>query len=229
MSDYCAKCGTELPTGAIFCPSCGTSISGPAINPAEAQPSGFQPRGYQPSYTQPDYQRPSHEAGAYVGGGYAGAGYARPQHSAVGLSPFAAMVLPLKRYADFEGRSTRVEYWMFTLLYWVVLIASSGMIVAGMPPESQPNQDPDGIAITGMLIFFFWWLGTLIPCIALTVRRLHDQDKPGTLAILFYVLSFLFSFIGWIVQTIFMLLDGTPGANQYGPDPYARDAGQVFA
>lgn len=220
MSDSCIKCGAGLPAAAIFCPSCGTSVS--------ARPGDFQSTAYQPSQTRQDYERPTHAAGTYAAGGYAGAGYARSQHSAVGLSPFAAMFLPLKRYADFQGRSTRMEYWMFTLLWWIVIIASTTMIVIGMPPENQPNRDPEAIAIGGMALLFFWWLGTIIPCIALTVRRLHDQDKSGTLAILFYVLSFLFSFIGWIVQTIFMLLDGTPGANKYGPDPYARDAGQVF-
>ena len=111
MADKCIKCGSGLPDAAIFCPACGTSVS--------ARPNEFQSSGYHASPVRPDYERPHHAAGDYAGGGYAGAGYARPHHSAAGLSPLAAMVLPLKRYADFEGRSTRMEYWMFTLLWWI--------------------------------------------------------------------------------------------------------------
>ena len=39
------------------------------------------------------------------------------------------MFLPFKRYVDFEGRSTRLEYWMFTLLWWIVIILFTGMII----------------------------------------------------------------------------------------------------
>ncbi len=39
------------------------------------------------------------------------------------------MILPLKRYADFSGRSRRKEYWMFFLGYTLVLIAI-GLVAA---------------------------------------------------------------------------------------------------
>ena len=40
------------------------------------------------------------------------------------MSPIAWAVRPLKRYADFEGRSPRAEYW------WFVLAVLIGEIVA---------------------------------------------------------------------------------------------------
>lgn len=210
MSQICATCSTLMPEGAAFCPGCGASAG--ASSPAA------EPR-YQPSYHQPAYVQPA----------LAGSAYTRPQHSAVHLSALGAMFLPFKRYVDFEGRSTRLEYWMFTLMWWLVISICTGMMIAGTPPTDQPNADPEPIMMVGMLLLMFWWMGTIIPCIALTVRRLHDQDKSGALAILFYVLSFLFSFIGWIVQTIFMCLPGTKGPNQFGPDPFADHAGDIFA
>lgn len=208
MSQYCANCGTALPAAAAFCPACGASSSAAGASPP------YQPSLHQPSYTQSNY---------------AGPGYSRSGHSAVGLSAFAAMFLPFKRYVDFEGRSTRLEYWMFTLLWWIVIILFTGMIIVDIPPSGQPNAEPGPLVGIGAVLLMLWIMATVIPCIALTVRRLHDQDKSGGLAILFYVLSFLFSFLGWIVQTIFMCLPGTAGPNQYGPDPFADHAGDVFA
>jgi len=32
------------------------------------------------------------------------------------------MIMPIKRYADFEGRSRRKEYWMFVLFQFLLLL-----------------------------------------------------------------------------------------------------------
>ena len=144
------------------------------------------------------------------------------------VEPLQAMFIPFKRYADFKGRSSRNEYWMFTLLYWAVMIF--GFVLVGIGGASDENQpDVPLIAGIGIAIVILWWLVTIIPCLALDVRRLHDQDKTGALVILFVILSFMFSFIGWIVQVIFMCIDGTPGPNKYGPDPKSwGNAADVF-
>lgn len=211
MSNYCAKCGTALPDRAGFCPSCGAATAPAAMTAfGEAVP-------------RTDYRTtPSY------------AGYA-PSYApaAEPLSPFAAMILPLKRYADFSGRSTRMEYWMFTLLWWVVMTA--GFVLFGIGSDQAERagnaDDPlaNSMAVAGFAILMLWWLGTLIPAIAVFVRRLHDQDKPGALVILFIFLSLFLSIIGWFIQTIFMCLEGTPGPNQYGPDPKGRGITDIFA
>lgn len=214
MSQYCGKCGTALPNDAGFCPSCGTSVATDRPSPQFASQQFAQPAYAPPAYPQSTY------APAYGG-------------AAAPLSPFAAMVLPLKRYADFSGRSTRMEYWMFTLLWWVVIIAA--FILFGVGSEQAQaaghRDDPfaNSLAVTGFAIMTLWWLGTIIPCIAVIVRRLHDQDKSGALVILIILLNLFLSFIGWIVQTIFMCIDGTPGTNQYGPDPKGADVSQTFS
>ena len=53
----------------------------------------------------------------------------------------------------------------------------------------------------------------MIPNLAVTIRRLHDQDKSGW--------WLLISFIpfGGLVLLVFMFIDGTPGENEYGPSP----------
>ena len=105
----------------------------------------------------------------------------------------------LKKYAVFSGRARRQEYWMFVLISVIITIVL-GVIEAilGIP------------GILGTL----YALAILVPSIAVTVRRLHDTDRPGL-----WVLIGLVPFIGAVVLLVFMVLDGTPGENQYGPSP----------
>ena len=34
------------------------------------------------------------------------------------------MFQPLRKYADFQGRARRMEYWLFVLFQWIVFIAA---------------------------------------------------------------------------------------------------------
>ena len=68
-------------------------------------------------------------------------------------------------------------------------------------------------------IFF---LGIIVPSIAVQVRRFHDQDKSG-----WFVLLSLIPFIGGLAVLVFMFLEGTRGPNRFGPDP--KDAAGVEA
>ncbi len=121
------------------------------------------------------------------------------------------MLMPLMRYADFSGRSQRMEYWMFTLLYVLVIVLLLGLAIFFGSPVGQERTLAENyfLVVTGLFI-----VGTIIPSIAVTVRRLHDQDKSGW----FYLFSFI-PYIGGFVLLIFMCIEGTPGPNRYGPDP----------
>lgn len=125
------------------------------------------------------------------------------------------MILPFKRYADFSGRSQRMEYWMFTLLYIVVITVT--ILLAGGIEAIGSGAGIFGSVSLILLAAFF--IVSLIPSIAVTVRRLHDQDKSGW----WYLISFI-PYLGGLVLFIFMCLDGTRGSNQYGPDPKGVDA-----
>ncbi len=123
------------------------------------------------------------------------------------------MLMPLKRYADFEGRSRRKEYWMFTLLYVLIMLLPIAMLVVGIAASDKGDGMPVlvslGIGLMGLIV-----LACLIPSIAVQVRRFHDQDKSGWLVLLNFIPS-----IGGLIVLIFMCLEGTRGPNQYGPDP----------
>lgn len=173
------------------------------------------------------------------------------------------MFLPLKRYAEFSGRSRRMEFWMwqlFQIIVYVVVIVlmmalgGSAMMMAGNDPSAMIAAGGTFMLIFG--IYLIYCLAVLIPSIAVAVRRLHDTNRtgwwvlaplgpyilviaagamvaanpesPGLGGIL--ALIAMLAMLGLaITLLVFYVLDGTPGPNNYGPDPKGRDAGQVFA
>ncbi len=120
------------------------------------------------------------------------------------------MLMPLKRYADFSGRSRRKEYWMFQLFLLIVFFVLALLVglLGGF------SEGPSGLSTVAMAIFGIAWLAIIVPGIAVTVRRFHDQDKSGW----FVLLSFI-PYIGGIIVLVFMFLEGTRGPNRFGPDP----------
>jgi uncharacterized membrane protein YhaH (DUF805 family) len=121
------------------------------------------------------------------------------------------MTLPLLRYADFSGRSQRMEYWMYALGHFIVMVAGFCLYLA--------DHQIGGWLLGAIL------LAGLIPTLAVQVRRLHDTNRSG-----FWLLLYFVPF-GSIVLLVFMCLDGTQGYNHYGDDPKgrARYLGEVFA
>jgi len=129
------------------------------------------------------------------------------------------MILPLKRYAEFSGRSRRKEYWMFFLLTLLVTIGLG--IATGGEEGISGVVDEDGGMSFVMIVFY---IAILIPTVAVEVRRFHDQDKSGWFVLLNFV-----PFVGWLIVLVLMCLEGTKGENQYGPDPKgAVDIDGVF-
>ncbi len=142
------------------------------------------------------------------------------------------MFAPLRKYADFYGRATRTEYWLFALFRVLLFIGFCIPIVVIAALDNSYGTGPDGeggpyfVAATvvfglGLLVY----LGLLIPALAVTVRRFHDQDLSGWLVLLNIVP------MGGFVIFIFMVLAGTPGTNRHGPDPRAptEHAASIFA
>jgi uncharacterized membrane protein YhaH (DUF805 family) len=121
------------------------------------------------------------------------------------------MLMPLRRYADFNGRSQRKEYWMFFLLYILAAVVC-GIFYA-------ISHVLGGILMAALI------LGLFIPALAVQVRRFHDQDKSG-----WFVLLAFIPYIGSIVVLVFMCIEGTRGPNRFGEDPKGVGGlGDVFA
>jgi len=113
----------------------------------------------------------------------------------------------LRKYAVFEGRARRMEYWMFVLINCLIIVVLSVVdTVVGL--FSLGNSVG---ALTGL-----YWLVVLVPSVAVTVRRLHDTDRSG-----WWALLALLPVLGTIVLFVFCVLDGTPGPNRFGENPKA--------
>jgi len=137
------------------------------------------------------------------------------------------MLLPLKRYADFAGRSRRKEYWMFSLGLAIVYAILGTLLVVGGGFARNPGDPPSGLTLLVFALFGITVLGILVPSIAVQVRRFHDQDKSG-----WFVLLGFIPYVGGLIVLVFMCLPGTPGPNRFGDDPLDPDGeqhlGQVF-
>ncbi len=132
------------------------------------------------------------------------------------------MLMPLRRYADFSGRSRRKEYWMFALGVLIVAAALAAFAII-MGGGLRATAGSGGlIAGPFLIVFGLFWLALIVPSIAVQVRRFHDQDKSGW----FVLLNFI-PYVGGLVVLVFMCLEGTRGANRYGEDPKAGEGPTV--
>jgi len=138
------------------------------------------------------------------------------------MPPMEWMLLPYKRYADFSGRSSRMEFWMFVLFLVIVTLALVSAAVIVSPGGANHPGHGAGLVLFAALGIF--WLASLVPYIAVHVRRFHDQDMSGW----FYLLGFI-PYVGGIVLLVFMVRSGTPGPNRFGDDPLDRGLITVFS
>lgn len=114
---------------------------------------------------------------------------------------FKAVKVFYSKYADFSGRATRSEYWYVMLFFFLVGVAAA--ILGALLGR-------DAMSAVRVLLGLFS-LASLVPNIALSVRRLHDIDKSGA----WWFIRFV-PFVGGIVLFVFSLMAGTYGPNQYG-------------
>ena len=104
------------------------------------------------------------------------------------------------RYVDFRGRTRRAGFWYVVLINLII-----GFVLNLLAPFS-----PMAVSV----LSWAYSLATLIPGIALGVRRLHDIGRRG-----WWLLLALVPLVGSVVLIVWFCLEGTPGDNEYGPDP----------
>ncbi len=120
------------------------------------------------------------------------------------------MLMPLRRYADFSGRSRRMEYWMWILLQFLIGVAFSILMIA-IAGAGIMSGDPTQLAAVGGVVLVLYLLYMLvglvffIPSLAVTVRRLHDTNRSG-----WWILAPFVPYLLMIVAT--MTLVGSVGA-----------------
>ena len=119
------------------------------------------------------------------------------------------------RFADFKGRSRRSEYWYVQVFLVVTNLAVAGIDLALMDGDVDRFIANGGGGIVGLI----WIFATIVPALAVLIRRLHDTGKTGWWALVGFI-----PFVGAIVLLVFTVTDSSPGENKYGTSPKARSS-----
>ncbi|MFW0775193.1 DUF805 domain-containing protein [Paenarthrobacter nitroguajacolicus] len=127
----------------------------------------------------------------------------------------AAVKRFFKKYTAFSGRASRSEYWWVALALGVIGIVLQ--ILTGILGAAGATVSADGTttvpgpgAVVGLILIFAFYLAVLIPSIALLVRRLHDGNFSGWLALLG-----LIPFVGGLAILVFALLPSNPAGQRF--------------
>lgn len=116
------------------------------------------------------------------------------------------------KYAQFDGRARRKEYWYFALTSFIIYLILYIPAIIGLIIESSL------LTYLGMTLYVVFALAIFIPSLAVLVRRLHDTEKSG-----WFILISLIPFVGGIILIVFLFTEGTKGPNKYGEDPKAQN------
>jgi uncharacterized membrane protein YhaH (DUF805 family) len=109
-------------------------------------------------------------------------------------------------YVNFRSRACRSEFW-----YWQLFLLIGGVI-------AEIFDYGIGSSVSALTSIF--WLATIIPDLAVYVRRLHDTDRNGWWLLLFFV-----PLLGAIVLLVWLCTRGSDGYNRFGADPLPPEAG----
>ena len=112
-----------------------------------------------------------------------------------------AMFRAYKRYTDFQGRSGRKEFWLFTLWLFIGGCATAFVDLTAFGWESEFTP------LAGLFC-----LASFIPSLSVHFRRLHDINRTA-----WWILIGLIPIIGTIVLIVFGCTKGDPGDNRFGP------------
>ena len=91
-----------------------------------------------------------------------------------------------QNYTNFKGRASRAEYWWWALFTVILSILLSSI--------------SDSLGNLGSLV-------TLLPSIAVAIRRVHDVDRAG-----WFILVPIYNLV-------LVLRRGDSGENRFGPPP----------
>ena len=118
----------------------------------------------------------------------------------------SAYLAVLRRYADFTGRSSRREFWTFTLVQ--VLLVFLWLAAASATADDETLSGIVSVVGVGYM------LATIVPELAARVRRLHDSGRSG-----WWLLLAAVPFVGPVVVLVLLCQAGEARANAYGPQP----------
>lgn len=124
----------------------------------------------------------------------------------------AAVASFWKNYATFTGRARRSEFWFISLFLLLTNLATAAIDFVLLGNDVERFIANGGGGIVGLV----WILATIVPALAVQVRRLHDINKSG-----WWMLIGFLPLAGFIVLLVFSVQDSDVAENKYGPSPKA--------
>ena len=176
----CSQCGAVNADESRFCNKCGSTLGESRYDVSGAT-------------SQCQFQQPN----------------PRQPHATMGFGD-AIRVCMKEKYASFQGRATRAEYWFFALFCFLVLFGA--IIVGAMLGAALSGGDSDVTVGAVVVVYFVFILAFICPSVSVAVRRLHDTGRSGW----WYFIGFV-PYVGGIVLFVFALLGSQEHDNEYGP------------
>ena len=114
-----------------------------------------------------------------------------------------------KKYAQFNGRAGRPEFWLYVLVNFVITMVLYILTIVGVAAESS------ALASVANILLIVYALATLVPTIAVGVRRLHDIGKEGV----WFCINFI-PLVGGLWYLYLCAQEGERTENRFGePQP----------
>lgn len=127
------------------------------------------------------------------------------------MGPIQSIDTCFLKFATFNGRASRSEYWWFFLFTTMVLLGVETLRVIFLPDDDHLDDVDFFVTYIFDLLYCFIWIP---PTVAVSARRLHDLKTPGWPATIVPIHLLLY---------IAFIFKGTKGDNRYGSDPLVGD------
>lgn len=121
-----------------------------------------------------------------------------------------------KKMTDFKGRSSRKDFWIFYLINMVIIFLLLTLTI-GATFTVRESRDVI-VAQIILVVFMVYVIVTVLPIIAMTIRRLHDAGFSGWWLLIYFIPN-----IGFIALLILAMFPSKIGDNKYGPNPYGKN------
>lgn len=125
-----------------------------------------------------------------------------------------------QKYANFNGRASRSEYWWWQLFAYLVSWAASYMGLAIFGGNIEQFVMTENFTYFPWAMYSFSGLVSIamfLPNLSVAVRRLHDTGHSGW----WVLLNFVFC-IGWVILLVWYVQPSQKEENKYGPVPYVE-------
>lgn len=191
-NNFCPNCGKPLKADAKFCGNCGAKIAATVndIPAPQTQSTNSNVPDISSTTTPPTTTQTNEPTTAPAN---------NTIDNAVNTFNNSEKVNEAKgKFFSSEGRLNRMPYFLRGIVVWIIALIGAGLTTTGI------------LAIIGIPIL----IACAVANIMLTIRRCHDLDKTGWLALLMFI-----PYVGFIPGLYFLLAKGTTGPNKYGPDP----------